>query len=79
MIGQGLNGSIRADGSPKFAMACTLAGAITNLILDPVFIFGFRMGVKGAAIATILGQIVTFVMSIWYLTRSKTSGSIVRQ
>ena len=71
MIGQGLNGSIRADGSPKFAMACTLAGAITNLILDPVFIFGFRMGVKGAAIATILGQIVTFVMSIWYLTRSK--------
>lgn len=71
IIGQGLNGSIRADGSPKFAMACTLAGAITNLTLDPVFIFGFRMGVKGAAIATILGQIVTFVMSIWYLTRSK--------
>lgn len=71
MIGQGLNGSIRADGSPKFAMACTLAGAITNLIFDPVFIFGFSMGVKGAAIATVMGQIVTFVMSIIYLTKAK--------
>lgn len=71
MIGQGLNGSIRADGSPGFAMACTLAGALTNLILDPVFIFGFDMGVKGAALATIIGQIITFVMSIVYLTRSK--------
>ncbi|MGN0346851.1 MAG: MATE family efflux transporter [Lachnospiraceae bacterium] len=71
MIGQGLNGSIRADGSPKFAMACTLAGAITNLIFDPIFIFGFGMGVKGAAIATIMGQVLTFVMSIIYLTRAK--------
>ena len=65
MIGQGLNGSIRADGSPKFAMACTLAGAITNLI------FGFNMGVKGAAIATIMGQILTFAMSVIYLSKAK--------
>ncbi len=71
MIGQGLNGSIRADGSPKFAMACTLAGAITNLIFDPVLIFGFNMGVKGAAIATIMGQILTFAMSIIYLSKAK--------
>lgn len=71
MIGQGLNGSIRADGSPKFAMACTLAGAITNLIFDPVLIFGFSMGVKGAAIATIMGQILTFVMSVVYLSKAK--------
>lgn len=71
MIGQGLNGSIRADGSPKFAMACTLAGAITNLIFDPVLIFGFNMGVKGAAIATIMGQILTFAMSVVYLSKSK--------
>lgn len=71
MTGQGLNGSIRADGSPKYAMACTLAGAVTNLIFDPVFIFGFGMGVKGAAIATVLGQIVTFIMSIVYLTKAK--------
>ena len=71
MIGQGLNGSIRADGSPKFAMVCTLAGAITNLIFDPVLIFGFNMGVKGAAIATIMGQILTFAMSVVYLSKSK--------
>ena len=71
MIGQGLNGSIRADGSPKFAMACTLAGAITNLIFDPVLIFGFNMGVKGAAIATIMGQILTFAMSVVYLSKAK--------
>ena len=71
MIGQGLNGSIRADGAPKYAMACTLAGAITNLIFDPVLIFGFNMGVRGAAIATIMGQILTFAMSIIYLIRAK--------
>ena len=71
MIGQGLNGSIRADGSPKYAMACTLAGAIANLVLDPVFIFVFGMGVQGAAIATVIGQILTFAMSVIYLFRSK--------
>lgn len=71
MIGQGLNASIRADGSPKYAMGCTLAGAVTNLILDPLFIFAFGMGVKGAAIATVIGQLLTFAMSIAYLLRSK--------
>ena len=71
MIGQGLNGSIRADGSPKYAMACTLAGAITNLIFDPIFIFALNLGVKGAAIATVMGQVLTFAMSVFYLTRSK--------
>ena len=72
MIGQGLNAPIRADGSPKFAMACTLSGAITNLIFDPVFIFGFNMGVTGAAIATVMGQVITFGLSIYYLFKSKT-------
>lgn len=71
MIGQGLNGAIRADGSPKFAMACTLAGAIANIILDPVFIFGLNMSVRGAAIATVIGQAITFFMSIFYLTRAR--------
>lgn len=71
MIGQGLNGAIRADGSPKFAMTCTLAGAVSNIILDPVFIFVFGMGVKGAAIATVIGQLLTFAMSIFYLFRPK--------
>ena len=71
MIGQGMNGAIRADGSPKFAMACTLAGAFSNLVLDPVFIFVFDMGVKGAAVATVIGQVLTFAMSIAYIFRSK--------
>lgn len=71
MIGQGLNGAIRADGSPRYAMACTLAGAVANIILDPVFIFGLNMSVRGAAIATVIGQVITFVMSIVYLKHAK--------
>lgn len=71
MIGQGLNGSIRSDGSPKFAMTCTLAGAITNLVFDPLLIFSLDLGVKGAAIATVMGQVLTFFMSVVYLTKAK--------
>lgn len=71
MIGQGLNGTVRADGSPRYAMACTLTGAVTNLVLDPLFIFAFGMGVKGAAIATVIGQVLTFGMSVLYLTKAK--------
>lgn len=63
---------IRADGSPKFSMICTLTGAILNTILDPLFIFGFDMGIAGAAYATILGQIVSGMMVLWYLARFKT-------
>lgn len=74
MLGQGLNGTIRANGSPKFAMACTLAGAVTNIILDPVFIFTLGMEVRGAAIATVIGQAVTFVMSLLYMLRIRTLG-----
>ena len=71
IIGQGLNASIRNDGSPKYAMLATIVGAISNIILDPIFIFVFKMGVKGAAIATIIGQILTFIISIIYLKKSK--------
>lgn len=71
MIGQGLNGAIRADGSPRYAMACTLAGAIANIILDPVFIFSLKLSVRGAAIATVIGQLITFGMSIVYLKKAK--------
>lgn len=67
MFGQAMNPVIRGDGSPKFAMACTLAGAVFNIIFDPVLIFGFHMGMAGAAIATILGQLITAVLSVWYL------------
>ncbi len=72
MFGQAMNPVIRADGSPKFAMVSTLAGAAVNIILDPVFIFVFRWGMMGAAVATVIGQIVTAVLVVWYLTHMKT-------
>lgn len=67
-----MNSVIRADGSPSWAMASMLAGAITNIILDPVFIFGLKMGMTGAALATVIGQAVTFLMSGWYFLHTKT-------
>ena len=63
---------IRADGSPKYSMVMLIIGAIINIILDPVFIFGFNLGVKGGAIATVIGQIVSFIIAIIYLKRFKT-------
>ena len=71
MFGQSMNPIIRSDGSPKFAMISTLAGAAVNIILDPIFIFVFRWGMMGAAVATILGQVVTAVLAIWYLCHMK--------
>lgn len=71
MFGQTLNPVIRADGSPRFAMASTLAGAVLNIILDPVFIFAFRWGMMGAAVATVLGQVVTAVLAVWYILHMK--------
>ena len=63
---------IRADGSPKYAMAAMLTGAIINIIGDPIAIFVLDMGIKGAAWATILGQLVSFLICAVYLGRSKT-------
>ncbi|MCH4154099.1 MAG: MATE family efflux transporter [Mageeibacillus sp.] len=71
MFGQAMNPIIRADGSPRFAMISTVSGAVLNCILDPVFIYGFRWGMAGAAVATILGQFLTCGLSIWYLTNMK--------
>ena len=72
MFGQAMNPIIRADGSPKFAMASTLLGAAANIILDPVFIFAFQWGMTGAAVATVIGQIITAVLAVWYLFHTKT-------
>ena len=66
MFGQAMNPIIRADGNPAFAMASTLAGAVLNTVLDPVFIFVFRWGMMGAAVATVLGQAVTAALSHWW-------------
>lgn len=72
MISAAINSMIRADGSPKYAMLSMVIGAIINVILDPVFIFVFQMGVKGAAIATIVGQVASFVVSVLYMPHFKS-------
>lgn len=63
---------IRADGSPKYTMICNLSGAVINTILDPILIFGFNMGMAGAAIATITGQIFSGLLAIYYFMHFKT-------
>ena len=72
MIGTTLNSIIRADGSPKYSMVSMVAGAILNTILDPIFIFVFHKGVEGAAVATVISQILTFLLNIIYIKRFKT-------
>ena len=71
MFGQAMNPIIRADGNPRFAMVSTLAGAIINIILDPIFIFAFQWGMMGAAVATVIGQVATAALAIWYLLHMK--------
>ena len=71
MFGQAMNPIIRADGNPKFAMLSTLAGAVINIILDPIFIFIFHWGMMGAAVATVIGQVVTAILAVWYLCNMK--------
>lgn len=72
MISTALNAMIRADGSSKFAMFSMLLGAIINTVFDPIFIFVFKMGVQGAAIATVMGQVASFVVSVLYIKKFKT-------
>lgn len=72
MFGQAMNPIIRSDGSPKFAMVATLAGAVTNLILDPIFIYPMQMGMTGAAVATVIGQVLTALLSLIYLCHMKS-------
>lgn len=72
IFGQAINPIIRSDGSPRFAMISILAGALTNVILDPVFIFPLKMGMRGAALATVIGQAVSAACSVWYLCHMKS-------
>lgn len=67
-----MNALIRADGSPQFAMFSTLIGCVINCILDPIAIFGLHWGMFGAALATIVGQIVTAILAAWYLFHLKS-------
>ena len=72
MIGTTLNSIIRADGNPKYSMGSMVVGAILNCILNPIFIFHFNMGVMGAATATVISQMLTFVLNIAYLKKFKS-------
>ncbi len=72
MLSNMMNSVIRADGSPAWAMASMLVGAAVNIILDPVFIFGCHWGMTGAALATGIGQLLSFFVSLWYFFHTKT-------
>lgn len=72
MVGTTLNSIIRADGSPKYSMISMVSGAVLNTILDPIFIFVFHKGVEGAAVATVLSQILTFVLNVAYIKKFKS-------
>ena len=72
MVATTLNSIIRSDGSPKYSMATMIAGAVLNIILDPIFIFKFNMGVQGAAIATVISQILNFVLNVLYIRKFKS-------
>lgn len=67
-----MNSMIRADGSPKYAMIAMLLGALINIALDPLFIFTFNLGIKGAAWATVIGQVCSFAMCAFYFIKPKT-------
>lgn len=79
MITTGMNGFINAQGFPGMGMATTLIGAVLNLILDPIFIFGFRMGVSGAALATVLSQGVSCVWVLKFLTGKRAVQTLKRK
>lgn len=72
LIYSSLSNIIRADGSPKYSMIMLVIGAIINIILDPIFIFTFNMGVKGGAIATVIGQVISFIIAVAYLGKVKS-------
>lgn len=63
---------IRADGRPQVAMICNIVGAVINTILDAIFVFGLGLGMRGAAFATIIGQMISGLLVIWYLGHCKT-------
>ena len=73
LIVMGMNNYLTTQGFSTFAMMTTLIGAVINIVLDPIFIFGFGMGVRGAALATVLSQAVGAVWVLWFLTRGKKS------
>ncbi|MCY6959106.1 MATE family efflux transporter [Clostridium brassicae] len=76
-IGFGINNIIRSEGNPRTAMRTMIVGGLLNMVLDPIFIFVFKMGIQGAAIATVISETVNTVLVIYYFT-NKNSGSILK-
>ena len=71
IVSNSISNLIHADGKPKYSMVVTMAGAVLNTILDPVFIFALDMGIAGAAWATVISQIVSFIICVFYIPRFK--------
>lgn len=78
MVMNMMNSVIRADGSPAFSMIAMASGAVVNIILDPIFIFACHFGIAGAAWATVIGQVVSFVLTVIYCFRTKTFKFILK-
>lgn len=72
IIGSGMCSIIRADGTPQLTMLSMIVGCLANVVLDALFVLGFGLGMTGAAIATVIGQILSFALCIWYIPRFKT-------
>lgn len=72
IVGCGMCSLIRADGTPQLTMVAMIVGCLSNVVLDALFVLGFNWGMEGAAIATVIGQILNFAISMWYLPRFKT-------
>ncbi len=72
IIGSGMCSIIRADGTPQLTMMSMLVGCLTNVVLDALFVLGFGWGMTGAAVATVIGQIFSFALCMWYIPRFKT-------
>ena len=72
IIGSGMCSMIRADGTPQLTMTSMIVGCLTNVVLDALFVLGFGWGMTGAAVATVIGQIFSFALCIWYIPRFKT-------
>lgn len=79
MLATGLNPFINSQGFATTGMATVLIGAVTNIILDPIFIFGFGMGVRGAALATILSQFISAVWVLYFLTGKRAAIRLERR
>ena len=72
IVGCGMCSLIRADGTPQLTMIAMIVGCLSNVVLDALFVLGFGWGMKGAALATVIGQILNFAISMWYVPKFKT-------